>query len=199
MRGERQVKVIVGVDEAGRGSLAGPVVVSAVAFVLHTRIDGVNDSKKLSESTRDSLRPQIISACEHRTVVIPEDQIESLNILGASMRGMYLAVRPWLHNERALILVDGNVLIPDIPASQQVTVVKGDSKSACIASASILAKTARDDIMDWESSRYPVYAFSRNKGYGSPEHLESLREYGMCSIHRPSFCIKFLSQTESLF
>jgi len=187
--------MLVGVDEAGRGPLAGPVVVASVVLDPKRPIEGVDDSKRLSGATRRALSRQIRESCPHNIAVITVREIEELNILGATMRGMhrclggfYLALRIG----EAVVAVDGNIKIPEIPEDRQAAVVKGDAKSACIAAASIVAKVARDEIMEQEDARFPAYGFKDHKGYGSPRHIAAIRSLGLCEIHRPSFCRKFL-------
>jgi ribonuclease HII len=189
------------VDEAGRGPLAGPVVVSAVILDLKSPLDGVNDSKKVPDADRRRLSEELKKTCQYSTVSIPVAEIETLNILGATMRGMRRSLALFwdlIESGRALIAVDGNIKIPEVPEDRQVAIVKGDAKSATIAAASILAKVERDKIMEREALRFPGYGFEEHKGYGSPRHIEAIRSLGLCEIHRPSFCRKFLSGTSTL-
>lgn len=188
--------ILIGVDEAGRGPLAGPVVVSAVILDLQSPLDGVNDSKKVSDADRRRLSETLKDTCKYSTVPVDVDEIEKLNILGATMRGMHGSLTlfmEYIESGRALVAVDGNIKIPEIREDRQVAIVKGDAKSASIAAASILAKVARDEIMEREALRFPGYGFEEHKGYGSPRHIETIRSLGLCKIHRPSFCRKFLS------
>lgn len=184
---------MIGVDEAGRGSLAGPVVVAAVILDPEFPIDGLDDSKKLSPERRDALFGLIFNN-RHKVVAVSVDVIERVNILGATMNAMRFAVGSFADQlkDGAVVVVDGNIKIPEIPEDKQVAIVKADAKSACVAAASILAKVSRDRIMGAESDKYPGYGLEKNKGYGSPEHIEAIRSLGMCPIHRPSFCRKFL-------
>lgn len=176
---------IAGIDEAGRGPLAGPVVAAAVIFSKEHRIPVVNDSKQLSEKQRLEMRENIISIKDVRFSVIEvgPEEIDFLNILRATHQAMKKAVISLEIAEFALI--DG-LPVPDFPLPAEA-IVKGDSKSASIAAASILAKTRRDDIMMEMDKLYPGYGFASHKGYGTAEHLEALKKYGPCPIHRKSF------------
>ena len=180
--------LICGVDEAGRGPLAGPVCAAAVILPADLMIDGLNDSKKLTEKKREALYDEIVSSALHYGIAFAAvEEIEELNILGATflaMRRAYaqLGVTP------DLALVDGN-RDPglDVPTR---CVVKGDATCADIAAASILAKVTRDRYMLEMAERYPMYGFEKHKGYGTAAHYAALREYGPCQIHRPSFLKK---------
>ena len=180
--------LICGVDEAGRGPLAGPVYAAAVILPRGLEIKGLNDSKKLTEKKREALYDEIVSSALHYGIAFAAvEEIEELNILGATflaMRRAYaqLGVTP------DLALVDGN-RDPglDVPTR---CVVKGDATCADIAAASILAKVTRDRYMLEMAERYPMYGFEKHKGYGTAAHYAALREYGPCQIHRPSFLKK---------
>ena len=178
-------RFVAGVDEAGRGPLAGPVVIAAVVFTDKTKVPLVDDSKKLTPSRREEYRKQIISTpgVLYKIVVIPPDIIDSENILRATHIGMRRSVSGIENAEFALI--DG-LPVPDFPLPCQA-VVKGDAKSASIAAASILAKTERDMIMRQYDEKYPEYGFARHSGYGTAAHMEALKKYGPTPIHRRSF------------
>jgi len=187
---------LIGVDEVGRGPLAGPVVVCAVMLDYSHPTDGVDDSKKLSENERRRLAKEIKEHHKYNVVVVPVEIIEALNILGATMQGMRKAIEPFedlVFTGRALVVVDGNIKIPEIPEDRQRAIVKGDAKSACVAAASIVAKVERDNIMVREAARFPGYGFEEHKGYGSPRHIQAIRTAGLCELHRHSFCRKFLA------
>lgn len=177
--------MIAGVDEAGRGPLAGPLVVAACILDLDRTIPLLDDSKKLSGKKREVLFDKILSvAKDYRIVVMPVSEIDSLNILGATMTGMERAVKT-LSLKPDLVLIDGNRRPAGLPEAR--TVVKGDAKYASIAAASILAKVTRDRIMDDLSRKYPVYNFQQNKGYPTKEHLNALITHGITEHHRRSF------------
>jgi len=176
---------VAGVDEAGRGPLAGPVVAAAVVLRPDHPIDGVNDSKKLTERQRERLFDQIMA--EALAVGIgsasPAD-IDRINILQATRQAMLEAVQH-LSPQPDILLIDGITTIAS-PLQQQ-TIKRGDSRSASIAAASIIAKVSRDRLMLDYDQRYPQYGFARHKGYGSAAHLAALRQHGPCPIHRLSF------------
>ena len=186
----RQFGVICGVDEAGRGPLAGDVYAAAVILPQAHGIEGLDDSKKLSEKRREALFPEIQEKAQAFCIATASvEEIETLNILGAAMLAMQRAVEG-LGVMPDHVLVDGN-RAPVLPCPLE-TVVKGDATSASIAAASILAKVARDHYMLEMAQRYPEYGFAQHKGYGTAAHIEALRQYGMCPIHRPSFLRKLL-------
>lgn len=177
---------VAGVDEAGRGPLAGPVVVSAVILDPARPIDGLADSKVLSAERRDALAPLIRShALAFAVIVVEADEIDRLNIFQATMAGMSRAVAA-LREIPTEVLVDGNKLPKDLRLPARA-IVGGDAKEACISAASILAKTHRDALMCTHDARWPAYGFARHFGYPTPEHLQRLREHGPCPIHRRSF------------
>lgn len=181
---------VCGVDEAGRGPLAGPVCAAAVILPPNTIIDGVNDSKKLTEKKREKLFDVILEqSLAYSVAWASVDEIEEINILNAAMLAMKRAVEG-LPVKADFALIDGNKT-PDlnIPA---FPIVKGDSLSLSIASASILAKVSRDRLMYEYDKKYPEYEFGKHKGYGTKVHREKLLEYGPCEIHRPSFLKKIL-------
>lgn len=179
---------ICGVDEAGRGPLAGPVCAAAVILPPDLEIRGLNDSKKLSEKQREALFKVITSqALAYGIAYGSVEEIERFNILEATFIAMNRAIDA-LQIRPDFVIVDGNRSRGiDIPAK---AVVKGDSRCASIAAASILAKVSRDRWMYEAAERYPQYHFDRHKGYGTRLHYEALREYGPCEIHRPSFLRK---------
>ena len=179
---------ICGVDEAGRGPLAGPVCAAAVMLPPGIEIPGLNDSKKITEKKRDALYDQICaSAVTYGIAFASVAEIEELNILGATFLAMRRAVEQ-LKQTPGLVLVDGN-RDPGLPFETEC-VVKGDGKCADIAAASILAKVTRDRYMLEQAERFPQYGFEKHKGYGTAAHYAALREYGPSEIHRPSFLKK---------
>lgn len=183
-------KIICGVDEAGRGPLAGDVYASAVIFREDVFIDGINDSKKISGKKREKLFDEIIQkSLTYCIAVASVSEIDSINILQASMLAMKRAVEG-LSVVPDIVLVDGNKIPPDMPCRCEC-IVKGDAKSASIASASILAKVARDRYMKELSEKYPQYMFERHKGYPTKLHYEMLEKYGASDVHRKSFLKKF--------
>lgn len=189
-RMRQEFGVICGVDEAGRGPLAGDVFAAAVILTDDCGITGLDDSKKLSEKRREELFLEIKEKAAAWCIGIATlAEIEELNILGAAMLAMQRAVEG-LQQTPDYALVDGN-RFPKLAVSGE-TVVKGDATSASIAAASILAKVARDHYMLEQAARYPQYAFEKHKGYGTAEHCALLRQYGPCPIHRPSFLKKIL-------
>ena len=179
---------ICGVDEAGRGPLAGPVCAAAVMLPPGLEIPGLNDSKKLTEKKRDALYDLICSsAITYGIAFSSVEEIEELNILGATFLAMRRAVEQ-LEKTPRLVLVDGN-RDPGLPYETEC-VVKGDGKCADIAAASILAKVTRDRYMLEQAERFPQYGFEKHKGYGTAAHYAALREYGPSESHRPSFLKK---------
>ncbi|HBM14994.1 MAG TPA: ribonuclease HII [Lentisphaeria bacterium] len=175
---------VAGVDEAGRGPLAGSVVVSAVIFSKEKSIPVVNDSKKLTAKQRDSLFDCIKkSAIKYSIVEITSEEIDRINILQATHKGMREAVSQLGIAQYALI--DG-LPVSKMPVNSKA-IVKGDSKSASIAAASILAKVHRDNLMDKYAQLYPQYGFERNKGYGTAKHIAAIQKYGISPIHRKTF------------
>jgi ribonuclease HII len=178
-------RLIAGVDEAGRGPLAGPVMVAAVILDPHRTIAGLNDSKKLKESQREALFPQIREkAIAWSIVEVGIDEIDQVNILQATLLGMQRAVEQ-LFPAPSLALIDGN-RAPRLDCEVK-TIIGGDSLEPAISAASILAKVARDRLMKELHLRYPCYGFDRHKGYPTAEHLRLLKENGPCEIHRKSF------------
>ena len=186
---EKGVGVICGVDEAGRGPLAGPVYAAAVILPPHLEIEGLNDSKKLTDKRRRELMPLIMEqAIAYGIGSASEQEIDEINILQATFLAMERALAQ-LEGKAQFALIDGNREKDfGIPV---MTVVKGDSRSANIAAASILAKVSRDDYMDELAKQYPEYGFEVHKGYGTKAHYEALRAHGHCPAHRLSFLKKF--------
>ncbi len=182
-------QTICGVDEAGRGPLAGPVCAAAVILPPHVRIPGLNDSKKLSDKRRRELFPVIQDqALAYGIAFASEQEIDEINILQATFLAMKRAMEQ-LSLRPELALIDGNRETDfGIPVK---TVVKGDSLSASIAAASILAKVTRDDLMIRMAERYPEYGFEIHKGYGTRAHYAALERFGPCPIHRMTFLKKF--------
>ena len=181
-------ELICGVDEAGRGPLAGPVCAAAVLLPRNADIPGLNDSKKLSDKKRRELYPLIKElALAYSIVMVDEKTIDEINILQATFRAMEQAVAQ-LKITPDYILVDGNKLPQvTIPAK---AVVRGDSLSASIAAASVLAKVTRDDFMLEQAKTYPEYGFDIHKGYGTKAHTTAILEHGPCPIHRTTFLKK---------
>lgn len=173
----------IGVDEAGRGPLAGPVVAAAVILPDDFDIEGLDDSKKLDAGTREELEQRIKAHARWAIAEGTLEDIERLNIHWATMEAMRRAVHQ-LGGEADRILIDGNKIPPGLQAEW---VVKGDGKYACIAAASILAKTYRDALMTELAEEYPEYGFEKHFGYATPEHLRALEEHGPCAIHRRGF------------
>ncbi|CEN79939.1 ribonuclease HII [Paraclostridium sordellii] len=182
---EKGFTYIGGIDEAGRGPLAGPVVAAVVVFKPRTKIEGINDSKKLSETKRDELFEIIKEeALDYGIGIVQKDEIDEYNILNATYMAMKKAVN-CLKQKPDYLLVDA-AHIPDVDIEQK-SIIKGDSKSISIAAASILAKVTRDSIMYEYDKMYPEYGFASHKGYGTDQHYKAIREHGITSIHRRSF------------
>lgn len=181
-------KLIAGLDEVGRGPLAGPVVAACVVLPEGFALDGINDSKKLTERQRERAFERILrEALAVGLGQVEAEEIDRINILQASREAMRLALRSVnLTLTPTFTLVDG-LPIPSLPCPAQRAVVKGDSLSASIAAASIIAKVTRDRQMTQADSFYPSYGFAGHKGYGAPKHLAALREHGPCPLHRRSF------------
>jgi len=178
--------LVAGIDEAGRGPLAGPVVVAAVILDPARPIEGLNDSKKLTEKRREALYPLIVErTLAHRIEFVACDEIDALNILQATLLGMRRALCA-LSPAAQLARIDGNRLPKDLPCRAEA-LVGGDGLDPAIMAASILAKVARDRVMFALHGQYPHYGFDRHKGYPSPLHLAALREHGPCPQHRRSF------------
>ncbi len=185
---------IVGTDEAGRGPAAGGVFAAAVEFEEVT--DGLikdlsilNDSKKLTPKKREAIFDTIKNNTNNKIVCVEVDEIEKINILNSSLKAMNIACTGIITKPDTLVLVDGNKLIKDFGYNQQY-VIKGDSKSASIAAASILAKVSRDRYMSRLHEEFPMYNWAKNAGYLTKEHIEAIDKYGLCKYHRPSFLRK---------
>jgi len=189
--------IVAGVDEAGRGPLAGPVVAAAVIFPPDYINSEINDSKQLSSSKMEQLYPVIENdAVAIGMKVVDADVIDNINILQASLKAMRDAVLE-LTTSPDFLLVDGVHRVPII--TPQKTIVKGDSLSISIAAASIIAKVTRDRIMQIYHRQFPQYNFRKNKGYGTREHINAIRQFGVCKIHRKSFHVKNLNQSSFEF
>ena len=187
---------IAGIDEAGRGPLAGPVVVACVVMPRDSMIEGVNDSKKVAEKKREKLYEQIIQeATAYGVGIISQEEIDKINILNATKAGLTMAI---MEMEKDLKEKQRNFEKPEIILVDALTkidtnhipyrsIIKGDAKSYSIAAASIIAKVTRDRIMrEWDEV-YPMYGFGKNKGYGTAAHIAAIKEYGLCPLHRRSF------------
>ena len=193
---------IVGTDEAGRGPAAGGVYAAAVHFDKIT--DGLindlailNDSKKLTPKKRESIYECIKNNTLNSIICVEVDEIEKINILNASLKAMNIACSSIIRSQSDLVLVDGNKLIKNFPYTQQY-VIKGDSKSASIAAASILAKVTRDRYMLKLHEEFPMYNWAKNAGYLTKEHIEAIDKYGLTKYHRPSFLKKHFAKQETL-
>ena len=181
-------RYIAGVDEAGRGPLAGPVVAAAVIFPREFRNKEINDSKKLSAAKRETLYDIIKNeAIAVGVGVADSDLIDQINILRASLQAMSEAVQE-LNTAPDYLLVDGLHRVP-LPTPQK-TIVKGDALSISIAAASIIAKVTRDKIMEEYDFKFPNYGFKKHKGYGTKVHMQRIAEHGICEIHRKSFSLE---------
>lgn len=188
-RAEFGCKYICGVDEAGRGPLAGPVFAAAVILPEDHEIEGLNDSKKLSEKKRDLLFDEIIEhALAYCIQSVDHKTIDEINILEATMLGMKNAVNG-LSIRPNVVFIDGNRVPKDMDVPAEF-VIKGDATSASIAAASILAKVSRDRFMLEMDKKYPEYCFAKHKGYGTKLHYEKIREFGPSEIHRMTFLKK---------
>lgn len=185
------IKYIAGIDEAGRGPLAGPVVIGCVIMPEDSMIEGINDSKKVSEKKREKLYDEIIeNAISWSVAIIDKQDIDELNILNATKKGVTQAIQG-LKTKPELILVDALNGI-DTCNIKYDSIIKGDAKCYSISAASILAKVTRDRIMRQWDEVYPQYGFAKHKGYGTKAHIEALKEYGPCPIHRKTFIKHFV-------
>jgi len=181
-----QYGIIAGVDEAGRGPLAGPLVVSSCILPDHFLSEHLNDSKMISENIRDNLYHLIINnALDYVIEVIPSTEIDRLNIFQATMKGILTAVNKLKINP-SYVLIDGNRKPEHFPFNGEA-IIKGDSKIASIAAASILSKVTRDRIMKELHNIFPQYGFSTNKGYPTKAHLQAIKDHGICEHHRRSY------------
>ena len=182
------INFVAGIDEAGRGPLAGPVVASAVVFPKEILLDGINDSKKLSEKKREELFEQIFeNAISVGVGIVSHEEIDALNILNATFEAMKRAVKK-LSVQPQHLLIDGNRFSEsEIPFT---TIVKGDAKCFSIAAASIIAKVTRDKIMKELHQQFPHYGFAKHKGYPTKSHVEAIQKFGLSEFHRRSFVVK---------
>ena len=185
------IEYIAGIDEAGRGPLAGPVVVASVIMPKDSMIEGINDSKKVSEKKREKLYDIILEeAISYGIGIIYQDEIDEINILQATKKGLTEAVEQ-MKIKPDLIMVDALTVIDTLGIPYQ-SIIKGDAKCYSISAASIIAKVTRDRIMrEWDKV-YPEYGFAAHKGYGTAKHIAALKEYGPCEIHRRSFIKHFV-------
>ena len=180
------VETICGIDEAGRGPLAGPVVVAAVIMPKDSMIEGVNDSKKVSEKKRELLYEQIINeAISYSVGIINQKEIDEINILNATKKGLTTAIKG-LKVKPQRIIVDALEHI-DTCSIPYTSIIKGDAKCYSIAAASIIAKVTRDRIMREWANVYPEYGFEKHKGYGTAAHISAIKEHGLTPLHRLSF------------
>ena len=195
------IQSICGIDEAGRGPLAGPVVVASVIMPKDSMIEGVNDSKKVSEKKRERLYEEIIKeSIAYGVGIIDQNIIDEINILNATKQGLTLSIKELEKdllekqrdfNKPDIILVDALTKI-DTDGITYRSIIKGDAKSYSIAAASIIAKVTRDRIMRQWDEVYPQYGFEKHKGYGTAMHIAAIKEYGLCPLHRASFTTKFV-------
>ena len=184
-------KYICGIDEAGRGPLAGPVVVASVIMPENSMIEGVNDSKKVSEKKREKLYDLILEkAISYGVGIIGQDEIDEINILNATKKGLTTSLKE-LTQKPDLIIVDALTHIDTLGIPYE-SIIKGDAKCYSISAASIIAKVTRDRIMrEWDKI-YPQYGFAQHKGYGTSAHINAIKEYGPCPLHRKTFIKHFL-------
>ena len=183
---EEKYKYVCGIDEAGRGPLAGPVVVASVIMPQESMIEGVNDSKKVSEKKREILFDKIKEeAISYGMGIVWQDEIDEINILEATKKALTESLKE-LKVKPDVILVDALTKINTLGIEYR-SLIKGDAKVYSIAAASILAKVTRDRIMREMDEIYPQYGFAKHKGYGTAYHMQAIREYGLCPIHRRSF------------
>ena len=191
----KEAGLVAGLDESGRGPLAGPVVVAVVIMPLEEDkiIDGINDSKKLTPKKREALFEKIIdTALAYSIVEVDETTIDEINILNATKLGAQQGVKN-LKIKPNIVLTDALNFECDVPLE---SIIKGDSKSYNIAAASILAKVHRDNLMVKVDKTFPEYKFAKHKGYGTKVHIEALKKYGKCPIHRNSFIKNFVSNDD---
>jgi len=186
-----RIKYIAGIDEAGRGPLAGPVVVGCVIMPKESFIEYVNDSKKISETKREMLYEKITEeAISYGTGIIWQNEIDEINILNATKKALTMAIDS-LKIKPDLILVDALDKI-DTRGIPYTPIIKGDAKVYSISCASIIAKVTRDRIIREYDELYPEYGFSSHKGYGTAKHIQAIKEYGICPLHRKSFVKNFI-------
>ena len=187
---DNNIKYICGIDEAGRGPLAGPVVVGAVILPENSFIEGINDSKKISEKKREKLYEQIVNeAIAYSVGIVDQKKIDEINILNATKLGVKIAI-DGLKQKPDIIMIDAlnNLDTAGIP---YISVIKGDAKNYCISAASIIAKVTRDRIMKQWDEIFPIYGFAKHKGYGTAEHIKQIKEHGPCMLHRKTFIKNF--------
>ena len=188
---KKGIKYIAGIDEAGRGPLAGPVVVACVIMPEDSMIEGVNDSKKISEKKREKLYDLILEeAVSYGIGIINQEEIDEINILRATKKALTMALAQ-MEIKPNVILVDALTGIDTLGIPYK-SIIKGDANSYSIAAASIIAKVTRDRIMrEWDKV-YPEYGFAGHKGYGTAKHIEAIKQYGLCPLHRRSFTTHFI-------
>ena len=185
---ESGARLIAGIDEAGRGPLAGPVVVAGVIMPMDNIIQGINDSKKLSAKKRDALYDQIMAtALDVQVAIVDCNTIDEINILNATKQGMLQCINGFEQVDR--VLIDAVKLDAKVPT---LSIIKGDALSYSIAAASIIAKVTRDRLMLELDKQYPQYNFAKHKGYGTAEHIRLLKEHGPCPEHRRTFIKNFV-------
>lgn len=188
---KKGVKYVAGIDEAGRGPLAGPVVVACVIMPEDSMLEGVNDSKKISEKKREVLYEKITEeAISYGVGIINQEEIDELNILRATKKALTMALKE-METKPNVILVDALTGIDTLGIPYK-SIIKGDANSYSIAAASIIAKVTRDRIMrEWDKV-YPEYGFAGHKGYGTAKHIAAIKEYGLCPLHRRTFTTHFI-------
>ena len=190
---QKGIELIAGIDEAGRGPLAGPVVVACCIMPKDSMIEGVNDSKKISEKKREKLYEQITNeAISYGVGIIGQREIDEINILQATKKGLTLAIQETEAKQKPdVILVDALTKINTDGIPYQ-SIIHGDAISYSIACASIIAKVTRDRMMRQWDEVYPQYGFAKHKGYGTAEHIKAIKEYGPCPLHRTTFIKNFI-------
>ena len=190
---EKNIEYIAGIDEAGRGPLAGPVVVGVVIMPKDSMIEGVNDSKKVSEKKREKLYDEITNeAIAWGVGIVDQNRIDEINILNATKEAVTMAISS-LKVKPDLILVDALTNIDTLGIPYK-SIIKGDAKEYSIAAASIIAKVTRDRIMRQWDEVFPEYGFKGHKGYGTKKHIEAIKEYGPCLLHRKTFIKNFIDK-----
>ncbi len=188
---EKGFKFICGIDEAGRGPLAGPVVVASVIMPENSMIEGINDSKKISEKKREKLYDLILQeAISYGVGIIGQDEIDEINILNATKKGLNMSLQE-LTTKPDIIIVDALNHINTLGIPYE-SIIKGDAKCYSISVASIIAKVTRDRIMRQWDEIYPQYGFAKHKGYGTASHISAIKEYGQCPLHRKTFIKNFI-------
>lgn len=189
------LKYICGIDEAGRGPLAGPVVIGAVVMPRESKLEFMNDSKKVTAKRRDILYDEIVSsAIAYGVGIISQEEIDEINILNATKKGLHVAlgqVIEKLNTKPDIVLVDALREIDTYGITYE-SIIKGDATCYSISAASIIAKVTRDRIMEEWDKIYPMYGFSKHKGYGTKAHIEAIKQYGPCPLHRKSFIKNFI-------